>query len=71
MYDAGKLIIHQNYNPGAHLHDIGLIRLKEDIIYSKLVQPVSLPSKYFNDYDDEVILIGFGRLGVRIKIKKK
>ncbi|XP_033229255.1 chymotrypsin-2-like [Belonocnema kinseyi] len=64
IYNAENLIIHENYKPGGYSNDIGLIQVKEDIIYSKVVQPVPLPSKNFDNYNDEVILIGFGRLGI-------
>lgn len=63
IYQAEKFIIHENYNKTQHLHDIALIRLKTNIVYGKLVQPVLLPDKYIA-YEDEGTLIGFGRLGV-------
>ncbi|XP_043464020.1 chymotrypsin-1-like [Leptopilina heterotoma] len=61
-YQAEKFIIHENYNKSQHLHDIALIRVATNILYTKLAQPVSLPSKYF-EYNEEATLIGFGKLG--------
>lgn len=63
-YLAEKFFIHDNYNKSQHLHDIALIRVKTNILYSKLVQPVLLPHKYFDYNEEEATLIGYGRLGV-------
>ena len=46
------------------VHDIALIRLKEDIQFNKKVQPITLPTSNFVNYGTAAKLTGWGRTDV-------
>lgn len=60
------VVIHPHYNPdNSYVNDIALIRLKDSLVFSDTVQPVTLPSLRWFEVDEmdlDVTLIGWGRL---------
>ncbi len=43
LFNAEKIIIHQQYEPRSHLHDIAVIRLDRIVQFSPVIQRICLP----------------------------
>lgn len=65
LHETEKLIANENYNPYRLAHDVGLIKLKEKIIFNDKVQPIELPTSDNLDETFPAIASGWGRLAVR------
>lgn len=64
------LIVHEKYGrsrSGGTVHDIGLIKLKDEILFNDDVQPIKLPIKDSPDSKFKAIFSGWGRLSVSIQ----
>ncbi|XP_044019359.1 serine protease 27-like [Aphidius gifuensis] len=59
-YETDLLIAHKNYNSAAFSNDIGLIRVKIDIEFSKTVSSISLPTSDFDKENYPCKLSGWG-----------
>ncbi|XP_044003285.1 chymotrypsin-2-like, partial [Aphidius gifuensis] len=59
-YETDLLIAHKNYNSAAFSNDIGLIRVKIDIEFSKTVGSISLPTSDFDKENYPCKLSGWG-----------
>lgn len=61
-YEVESFIEHQSYNPGTHYNDIALIKLKNNVTFSKNVRPACLHQN-INEIlmHQHAIAIGFGR----------
>lgn len=47
VYKVENLTVHPDYTNGTMRHDIGLLKLKDDLKFGKGVQPILLPGKNF------------------------
>lgn len=43
-HQAEKLIVHELYTPTKLANDVGLVKLKEKIVFDPKVQPIRLPT---------------------------
>lgn len=66
-HEVEELIPHENYGRLETAYDIGLIKLKEKIVFSETVKPVDLPTTDNIDENFAVQASGWGRLSVIIK----
>lgn len=60
-----QIIIHSQYNQVYKLNDIALIEIVSPIVFTDLVQPISIPPINLQD-GAKVTLYGWGNLTVRI-----
>lgn len=58
---AEKFIVHENYERSGQLNDIGLIKLKSPIKYTREIQPICLPQVEHENFD-KLIVAGWGRI---------
>lgn len=59
--EIAEIITHQDYNESRHHHNIALVRMNEDIVYSEFVKPIALPTAEFPDVRDKIFTVsGFG-----------
>lgn len=70
FYHPEKLIIHSRYNMPQYHNDIGLIKLKDDIIFTDNVQPIDYEWREVPE-NGEIRLTGWGRLSGGGKIPDK
>jgi len=61
-YQAIDLIVHAGYNSLLHIHDIGLIKTSEDIIFNKDVKSIALPTADRNFDNYPLFATGWGSL---------
>lgn len=54
--------IHEGYNPTIAIHDLALMRLKANLVFSDYIRSVQLPDRHEqNNYENlKVILVGWG-----------
>ncbi|XP_024884639.1 chymotrypsin-2-like [Temnothorax curvispinosus] len=71
VYKPEAAIIHPDFNLLLIRNDIGLLRLKTDIEYNKLVQPISVAKTNSVLVGDPCFLTGWGRLEYLGKIPDK
>jgi len=64
-YAVEKVIIHANFNILLIRNDIGLLRLKTDIAYNKVVQAIPVANTDSIAAGESCFLTGWGRLKVR------
>ncbi|KAG5322237.1 CTR2 protein, partial [Pseudoatta argentina] len=62
IYIPEEAIVHPDYDPNLMFNDIGLLRLKTDIQYNKLVQPISIAKTNSVLVGDACFLTGWGTL---------
>ncbi|KYN12579.1 Chymotrypsin-2 [Trachymyrmex cornetzi] len=62
VYIPEEAIVHPDYEPDLIFNDIGLLRLKTDIQYNKLVQPISIAKTNSVLVGDACFLTGWGTL---------
>lgn len=62
--EVEQLIIHENYTYSKN-YDIGLIKLKNDIVYNEKIQPVELPTSDTVNENSTTVATGWGKLNVR------
>ncbi|KAJ8734552.1 hypothetical protein PYW08_013802 [Mythimna loreyi] len=60
-YSVDKIISHENYNSVSIINDVSLLKVKSDIQFSELVQPIALPTENTGAGED-LFLSGWGRL---------
>lgn len=63
-HKVAKLIPHENYSPTVYAYDVGLVELKEKIVFSDTVKPVELPTSDDIEGTFSVVASGWGRLSV-------
>lgn len=58
-HEVDETIVHKKYLPGVHQFDLGLVKLKEKIVFDEKVQPIELAS---NNIDGvfPAVATGFG-----------
>lgn len=62
---VSEIIVHENYNSEEKTNDIALLRLSQDINFSKWIQPISLPSaehlrnKVYDNFP--LLVVNFGQ----------
>lgn len=56
-----KFIIHENYERSRQLNDIGLIKLKTPVTYTREIQPICLPPAGSENFS-KLIVAGWGRV---------
>ncbi|XP_066248691.1 phenoloxidase-activating factor 3-like [Euwallacea similis] len=62
ILNVEKIIKHQSFSTSTTRNDIALIKVEKDIVYSKYVQPICLPSNSFSLQEKEHFFItGWGR----------
>ena len=64
-YRVLRFIRHEKYEEGSYTYDIGLIRVKGPIQFTKYVKPIRYSATEVPD-DVELEVFGWGRLGVSI-----
>lgn len=61
VYRADKIIRHPSYSERKHRHDIALVRLKKDLVYSPSVQRIELPPRDGRlDFSEKAMIVGLG-----------
>ncbi|EZA56682.1 Chymotrypsin-1 [Ooceraea biroi] len=70
-YAVEKVIIHTDFDMNFIRNDIGLLRLKRDITYNKVVQPISLANNDSVAVGELCFLTGWGKLKFLGKIPNK
>lgn len=66
-YYSERVIGHEDYNSRLIRHDIGLIRVDKDIVFSDSVQPINLPTQSnLHESNYYAVLSGWGTTSVRI-----
>ncbi|XP_036138350.1 chymotrypsin-1 isoform X2 [Monomorium pharaonis] len=65
VYQIDEAILHPNFNLSLLANDIGLLHLKTDIEYNKLVQPISIAKTNSVLVGDPCFLTGWGTLEVK------
>lgn len=69
LYKSKTTIYHSEFNMFALYHDIGLIRVNQDIQFNEKVQPIKLPTTDFDEtIDNNVTLTGWGKTWVSFAI---
>ncbi|XP_011170816.1 chymotrypsin-1-like [Solenopsis invicta] len=59
-YPSIRRWVHPFYNPALIRHDIGLIKLKKEIVFGDKVKPIAMPSQNFEKSDYPATLSGWG-----------
>ncbi|XP_011701835.1 PREDICTED: chymotrypsin-2-like isoform X2 [Wasmannia auropunctata] len=62
LHPVRKLITHAGYNSELHIHDIGLIQVRNNIVFTEYVQPIALPTDDRNYGNYPLVATGWGRL---------
>ncbi|XP_036138353.1 chymotrypsin-1 isoform X3 [Monomorium pharaonis] len=71
VYQIDEAILHPNFNLSLLANDIGLLHLKTDIEYNKLVQPISIAKTNSVLVGDPCFLTGWGTLEFLGKVPDK
>lgn len=69
--EADKLIPHRSYKNGDLNFDIGLIKLKENIVFGPKVKAIKLPTNNNFDSTYPAVVSGWGILNVSFVKKKR
>ncbi|XP_044015389.1 chymotrypsin-1-like [Aphidius gifuensis] len=59
-YRADYFFIHHDYDRELHAHDIGLVRVVDEILFNDIIKPVELPNRDFSDSNLAGIFTGWG-----------
>ena len=65
IYMGELKVIHEDYDTFEHENDIGLLKVRSDIIFNDDVQPINLASSDFYGDGHTATLTGWGRTSVR------
>lgn len=65
LHHAEELIPHPFYIEGLFKYDIGLIKLRKNIVFGPRVQAIKLPSSDNIDHSYPAVATGWGRIEVR------
>lgn len=57
---ADYFFIHHDYDRELHAHDIGLVRVADEILFNHIIKPIELPNRDFSDSDLTGIFTGWG-----------
>lgn len=66
VYNADLVIQHKDWDFFRNRNDIGLVRVSNDIVFKKNVQPIALPTSDFSKSNYAAILSGWGTKKVRV-----
>lgn len=67
LYNVDKIVIHQQYDPRSHLHDIAVVWLDRTIQFSPIVQRICLPPPSLPSLEDRTAFVA-GWSGVTLSI---
>lgn len=72
-YEVDTTHIHPLYKNGSNLHDIGLIRLKETVVYNDFINPICLRNKKLDKEINFITVVGWGldKSGIGNILKQK
>lgn len=71
IYDIEKITNHPNYSFSLNYNDISLIKLTQNVIYTKDILPACLNSNVnYPDITQLMIVIGFGRIDTESNLFK-
>lgn len=62
-YFLDQIISHEDYDAAAITNDVSLLKVKSDIKFSDLVQPIALPTED-TEAGADLFLSGWGRISV-------
>lgn len=57
LYKVAKIIIHQQYEPRSHLHDIAVVWLDRAIRFSPVIQRICLPPPSLPTLEDQTAFV--------------
>ncbi|KZS13284.1 putative Clip-domain serine protease [Daphnia magna] len=61
LYSVEKIIVHQQYEPRSHLHDIAIVRLGQAVLFSPVIQRICLPPPSLPSLEDRTAIVaGWG-----------
>ena len=57
LFNVEKIIIHQQYEPRSHVHDIAVIRLDRIVQFSPVIQRICLPPSSLPSLEDRTAFV--------------
>lgn len=73
---VAEVRLHPGFHIGSKRHDISLIKMAEEIVFTELIKPIPLPTEDFPDEKRQMLFVsGFGALyvsvsGFKVKFEK-